>query len=64
MKKDAYISIRVTPYTKKTLDKLAKDQGRSTSGQIVYMLRQILPQIEEPIVETGLEHTQSPHEIE
>ena len=64
MKKDAYISIRVTPYTKKTLDKLAKDQGRSTSGQIVYMLRQILPQIEEPIVGTDAERSQSLHRTE
>jgi hypothetical protein len=64
VKKDEYISIRVTTYTKKTLEKLAKDQGRSTSGQIVYMLRQLLPQIEEPITKTDSEHIQSPHGIE
>ena len=63
-KKTEYINVRVTPYTKNFLDKLAKEQGRSTSGQVFFMLKQLLPQIEEPIVETGLERTQSPHEIE
>ena len=63
-KKTEYINVRVTPYTKNFLDKLAKDQGRSVSGQVFFMLKQLLPQIEEPIAETGLESTQSPQRIE
>ena len=63
-KKTEYINVRVTPYTKKFLDKLAKDQGRSVSGQVFFMLKQLLPQIEEPITEIGSENILSPQRIE
>tara|TARA_R100001530_G_C4257647_1_gene139615 strand:+ start:277 stop:480 length:204 start_codon:yes stop_codon:yes gene_type:complete len=63
-KKTEYINVRVTPYTKNFLDKLAKEQGRSTSGQVFFMLKQLLPQIVEPVEETDLESTQSPQRIE
>ena len=63
-KKEEYLTIRVTTYTKNTLEKLAKDQGRSMSGQVLYMLKQLLPQIVEPVEETDLESTQSPQRIE
>jgi hypothetical protein len=58
-KKEEYLTIRVTTYTKNTLEKLAKDQGRSMSGQVLYMLKQLLPQIVEPVEETDLESIQS-----
>ena len=58
-KKEEYLTIRVTTYTKNTLEKLAKDQGRSMSGQVLYMLKQLLPQIVEPVEETALESIQS-----
>ena len=63
-KKTEYINVRVTPYTKNFLDKLAKEQGRSTSGQVFFMLKQLLPQIEEPITEIGLKNILSPQRIE
>ena len=63
-KKTEYINVRVTPYTKNFLDKLAKDQGRSVSGQVFFMLKQLLPQIVEPVEETNSESTQSPQRIE
>ena len=62
-KKEEYLTIRVTTYTKNTLEKLAKDQGRSMSGQVLYMLKQLLPQIVEPVEETGLESIQSPQRL-
>ena len=63
-KKTEYINVRVTPYTKNFLDKLAKELGRSTSGLVFFMLKQLLPQIEEPITEIGSENTLSPQRIE
>ena len=63
-KKTEYINVRVTPYTKNFLDQLAKEQRRSTSGQVFFMLKQLLPQIEEPITEIGSENTLSPQRIE
>lgn len=62
-KKEEYLTIRVTTYTKNTLEKLAKDQGRSMSGQVLYMLKQLLPQIVEPVEETDLESIQSPQRL-
>lgn len=62
-KKEEYLTIRVTTYTKNTLEKLAKDQGRSMSGQVLYMLKQLLPQIVEPVEETDLENIQSPQRL-
>ena len=45
MKKDAYISIRVSEEVKQELENIARDSDRSLARQIMFILKQSLPQI-------------------